>query len=622
MDRLRGVEALSVVFKRFSDGCEVVQCISDFYKDMSELEHYYAARVLKLLESANYTFHSNILMQWLGTDPYHESGTVKQCWNEMGDELNKLATLHAEKAESFSDIVRKPLIDMLPKLEEDRKKLKQQKNEMEAKMKAAKKKYENARATYYKAGNMYEQLKHKKPSYDRKVLELERDFLMQEDMYTQSHRELVHIQESMNSEVNEVLKRIQEHELERVNKIARSLKEFAKTLSNTAPAYLECMQRIVFSIDKVDGSTDIECFVMEHERLLEEPVIPTLELHSCSSRSNRKAKTEKSSDDFKNEDADDKLQKSLTDSKPAVAPKPSSTTSSSATGSSTSTVTGFLKPTPPQKKSFFKFKPTQSVKPVIATKETTGPEPTSATKTESPSTNDTIVPTTTEVIATYVKTTPTSTEATPTSSEVPPTGTKATQNKSPSRERSVTTATNKPSRAVKPHTLSSPPPPPPPQNTNNGSFSESQDSLFAQLTRKTRQSDYYGLLGVLPTADQEELSRARREITVKLHPDHFTNDPIKQEKAQERLIIINQAYSDVLSNKTNRELYDQLVRYREKYHRILEQTGPSLDTAKMKLSSLRSSMKKARFPMALLEELQLAIRLIEDKQLQLGATLN
>lgn len=213
-----------------------------------------------------------------------------------------------------------------------------------------------------------------------------------------------------------------------------------------------------------------------------------------------------------------------------MAPKPSSTSSSSATGSSASTVTGFLKPTPPQKKSFFKSKPTQSVKPVIATKdEKIDPEPTSTTKTESPSTNDTIIPTTTEAIATYVKTTPTSTEATPTSTEAPPTGTKVTQNKSPSRERSVTTATSKPSRAVKPHTLSSPPPPPP-QNTNNSSFSESQDSLFAQLTRKTKQSDYYGLLGVLPTADQEELSRARREITVKLHPDHFTNDPIKQEK--------------------------------------------------------------------------------------------
>ena len=34
-------------------------------------------------------------------------------------------------------------------------------------------------------------------------------------------------------------------------------------------------------------------------------------------------------------------------------------------------------------------------------------------------------------------------------------------------------------------------------------------------------------------------------------------------RAQEKLIIINQAYNDVLSIKVNRELYDQLVRYRE-----------------------------------------------------------
>ena len=211
-----------------------------------------------------------------------------------------------------------------------------------------------------------------------------------------------------------------------------------------------------------------------------------------------------------------------------MAPKPSSATGSS----SSSTVTGSVKPDPPQKKSFFKSKPTHIVKPVIATKGKTDPEPTSTTKAESISTNATAIPTstTTEATPTYVKTTPTSTDATPTSTEATPTGTKATQNKSPSRDRAVTTATNKPARAVKPHTLSSPPPPPPPQNTKNGSFSDSQDSLFTQLTRKTKQSDYYALLGVLPTADQEELSRARREITVKLHPDHFTNDPIKQEK--------------------------------------------------------------------------------------------
>ena len=41
---------------------------------MAEVEHNYAARILKLLGSSNYTFHSNILMQWLGSDPFEEIG--------------------------------------------------------------------------------------------------------------------------------------------------------------------------------------------------------------------------------------------------------------------------------------------------------------------------------------------------------------------------------------------------------------------------------------------------------------------------------------------------------------------------------------------------------------------
>lgn len=80
---------------------------------MADVEHSYAARILKLLESSNYTFHSNILMQWLGSDPFEERGcvtlitmlcllisicrTVKHSWQNMGDELIKLAGLHAEK---------------------------------------------------------------------------------------------------------------------------------------------------------------------------------------------------------------------------------------------------------------------------------------------------------------------------------------------------------------------------------------------------------------------------------------------------------------------------------------------------------------------------------------------
>ena len=83
---------MAVVYKRFSDGCDVIQCILEFYKvrlwtnfqrfrslspscqEIAELEKVYSSRMLKLLESSNYTFHSNILLQWLGGDPYEEIG--------------------------------------------------------------------------------------------------------------------------------------------------------------------------------------------------------------------------------------------------------------------------------------------------------------------------------------------------------------------------------------------------------------------------------------------------------------------------------------------------------------------------------------------------------------------
>lgn len=67
-------EALPVVFKRFSDSCEVVSCILEFYKEMAAAERRYSTSISKLMESASYNFHSNILMQWLGSDPFEEIG--------------------------------------------------------------------------------------------------------------------------------------------------------------------------------------------------------------------------------------------------------------------------------------------------------------------------------------------------------------------------------------------------------------------------------------------------------------------------------------------------------------------------------------------------------------------
>ena len=43
---------------------------------MAEIESTYASSVSKLLKSISYTFHSNVLMQWLGSEPFEELGYV------------------------------------------------------------------------------------------------------------------------------------------------------------------------------------------------------------------------------------------------------------------------------------------------------------------------------------------------------------------------------------------------------------------------------------------------------------------------------------------------------------------------------------------------------------------
>ena len=202
-------------------------------------------------------------------------------------------------------------------------------------------------------------------------------------------------------------------------------------------------------------------------------------------------------------------QKSM--SKPAVAPKPPSTAPVPEKPDS-------VKPSPPLKKSFIKATPTATIKPSTLTSNAAA----SASK-ATPTILDAAK--TTPTIPDTAKTTPTNPETAPMTVKAPP-----PHNSSHSRERPITMTTNRPVRVVKPHTLSSPPPPPLPPLPSVASLSDSQDSLFTQLTRKMRQNDYYSLLNVSATADHEELSRARREITSRLHPDHFTNDPSKKEK--------------------------------------------------------------------------------------------
>ena len=52
-----------------------------------------------------------------------------------------------------------------------------------------------------------------------------------------------------------------------------------RTMSNTAPAYLESFQRIVISVDEISGPDDIKHFVGDHKDLTSSPEFPVFERH-------------------------------------------------------------------------------------------------------------------------------------------------------------------------------------------------------------------------------------------------------------------------------------------------------------------------------------------------------
>ena len=45
---------------------------------------------------------------------------MRKSWQKLGTELSKLADLHSQKATAYLEAVRKPLLELLPQLEETR----------------------------------------------------------------------------------------------------------------------------------------------------------------------------------------------------------------------------------------------------------------------------------------------------------------------------------------------------------------------------------------------------------------------------------------------------------------------------------------------------------------------
>jgi hypothetical protein len=62
----------------------------------------------------------------------------------------------------------------------------------------------------------------------------------------------------------------------------------------------------------------------------------------------------------------------------------------------------------------------------------------------------------------------------------------------------------------------------------------------------------YEVLGVKPGVSDRELKAAHRDLAKVWHPDRFTHDPRLQQKAQEKLKEINEAYEQLISRHKRR----------------------------------------------------------------------
>lgn len=60
--------------------------------------------------------------------------------------------------------------------------------------------------------------------------------------------------------------------------------------------------------------------------------------------------------------------------------------------------------------------------------------------------------------------------------------------------------------------------------------------------------DPYSVLGVSPSASDDDIKKAYRELAKKYHPDNYTNNPL-EDLAQEKMKEINEAYDTIVKQR-------------------------------------------------------------------------
>ncbi|EME77739.1 uncharacterized protein MYCFIDRAFT_157768 [Pseudocercospora fijiensis CIRAD86] len=76
------------------------------------------------------------------------------------------------------------------------------------------------------------------------------------------------------------------------------------------------------------------------------------------------------------------------------------------------------------------------------------------------------------------------------------------------------------------------------------------------LLKRSKQKDYYKVLGVSRDADEREIKKAMRKLTKEYHPDKAAKNGMSQEEAQKKMSAINEAY-EVLSDPELKERFDR-----------------------------------------------------------------
>ncbi|KAF2400030.1 TPR-like protein [Trichodelitschia bisporula] len=77
-----------------------------------------------------------------------------------------------------------------------------------------------------------------------------------------------------------------------------------------------------------------------------------------------------------------------------------------------------------------------------------------------------------------------------------------------------------------------------------------------KLLKRSKEKDYYKVLGLARDADEQEIKRAYRKLTRLFHPDKASTQGISKEEAQKKMAEINEAY-EVLSDEELKARFDR-----------------------------------------------------------------